>query len=1390
MLALLLSIAVSSVVSHSSMPDPSEQTGLHSPLLSQLSALSPVPLPFLDRLDPVLSGAFPLSNLLSIHWWFDQLVFTWAQDPGHLALEVLCFCVIVYLYHRKPYDPRDQERLSPQEEDDLIRTWKPEPLATAPPALAALRQVPVVQAYNHQQLVIGGKAYLSFASSNFLGVASLQSVKAACRATIEKYGVGSCGPRGFYGSFDIHLEVEARLAEFFHAPACILYSDGIATLASVIPAFSKRGDLIVCDEAVHFGIQQGIRLSRSNVLYYKHNDMEDLERILNQVQEKDLRQPGKLNRRFIITEGISEHCGDLAPLPHIVRLKQRYKYRLILDDSFALGVLGATGRGSLEHWSLDVEQCDLLCASLDHATATVGGFCIGSHQVVDHQRLSGAGYCFPELDTRVLTDAGFLFLSEIEQRLHERAPVLYGCYDTTTQSLVYRPGRLVYKAPPRRWVDFTQAATRPLWDATSTDHGAAPGVQRAQANYFTLRTTPGHDMYLQVGTRLGSTTNLRTASDARRPAQPHKMRAEELAPGFNCTCADEGVDCAHGYSAYRFFTSPACGVSNSDVMSIHDTARDSPVRRLGLRSDDELNAFLELYGYWLGDGSMAYDGATSGAVIFAPKKKRDRSYLLGLIARLSLQRTEWTRGVNVSGCMVVRIRAQRWVRYFDEQYGSKYARGRSPRAFAGTPSSSSSSARTYGRQAERALQLSAAPSPTSTEDDDTVSAASPAKRMRAGDAPAQLGMGRSAEEVIDLVDDDEDVEDDADAKEEDEDADVYPSSTTRSPHSSSPTSLQRPSSSATASAVDEDEEMAVVGEGAVVTEVGGSCEIDVDDCDDAIVHPYDEESDGQSEGDMEDVSRRSLADITEATAERANARAGTVAAHGALVAPNIKSAKWSAHAHTQLTAAMHHQLCVSVSVHACLCPSAHCSPPCLTSLSVPLLRRFWYWVFKRLSKEQVRLVLEGVRQADGVSARSNKQEAAGTALSGLQRICTSSVAFRDQLIRACLHAGYTAHFTVNTRAGIVRGYNAVPTDYRIYSQEEMEQLLRAEPSRVFKPVEARHDNWWVHYSQLTSWLSADDVRYDGKALQLRETRRQLQGFVAEHSDGRVVRAAGQGKLGALIGLTQTSVSRFLRQGFERTRAGWVVYTRVGHERRSRETAVASADRSEGEGGDDGTGEDDGQAQAGSLPGGARPASASVTADVADAYSPRDGRTWCVEVEHDDHLIFVQRAHRNAAGVVTKAGLPIITGNCFSASSPPYTATAAIVAVDHISQHPELPKALRDRAAATRRLLAAVPGLQVTGKAERDSVSPVIHLTLKESSGSREQDEALMLRLANKLYADDAVVVNVPEYIQGERELPPVSMLVAVTVEHEDKDVDKLLKALKRAATEVLGKSAR
>lgn len=236
----------------------------------------------------------------------------------------------------------------------------------------------------------------NLSSSNYLGLSQRPEIKEACIRAIEKYGVGSCGPRGFYGTIDVHLEAEQTIAELFQTPESIIYSDGIATIASVIPAFSGNKDILVVDEAVHWGIQQGLTLSRSNVLYFKHNDMADLERVLQQLEEREKQRPkSSLVRKFIVVEGVYQNLGDLAPLDKVVELKKRYRFRVIVDDSAGIGVLGATGRGAMEHWGLSLQDVDIYSATLDGAIASVGGFCIGkSPEVVDHQRLSGLGYCF------------------------------------------------------------------------------------------------------------------------------------------------------------------------------------------------------------------------------------------------------------------------------------------------------------------------------------------------------------------------------------------------------------------------------------------------------------------------------------------------------------------------------------------------------------------------------------------------------------------------------------------------------------------------------------------------------------------------------------------------------------------------------------------------------------------------------------------------------------------------------------------------------------------------------------------------------------------------------------------------------------------------------------
>ena len=149
------------------------------------------------------------------------------------------------------------------------------------------------------------------------------------------------------------------------------------------------------DEGCSFAIRQGVELSRSKVITFRHNDAADLERVLAEVDgEASRKGRKKLKLRFIVIEGLYADSGDVAPLPEIIALKDRYKYRLMIEESFSLGSLGARGRGVCEHFGLEPSAADMIFAGLGNAFASVGGICLGGHVAVNHQRLAGAGYVF------------------------------------------------------------------------------------------------------------------------------------------------------------------------------------------------------------------------------------------------------------------------------------------------------------------------------------------------------------------------------------------------------------------------------------------------------------------------------------------------------------------------------------------------------------------------------------------------------------------------------------------------------------------------------------------------------------------------------------------------------------------------------------------------------------------------------------------------------------------------------------------------------------------------------------------------------------------------------------------------------------------------------------
>jgi serine palmitoyltransferase len=343
------------------------------------------------------------------------------------VLEGSLLLVILYLLVQsssKPSKSKKDRPLSEKEVQELCDEWQPEPLG-AP--LTEFQRAWVDSPLVHSSTVgrvatiNGREGVLDFVSLNFLGLAGHPDILAAAHATIRRFGVGSCGPRGFYGTLDVHLELEAALAKYMGTQEAILYPYDLATLPSIIPAFANRKDVIVADEGCNYAIRNGCSLSRARILFFKHNDVADLERILKQIAHEDRKQNRPLNRRFVVVEGVYANTGEVAPLAEIAELKNKYKYRLIVDDSVGLGVLGSSGRGASEEAGLDADDVEIVGASLGNSLATIGGFCAGDREIVDHQRLSGAGYCFSASLPPYLASAGTAALAIISSEGGERS---------------------------------------------------------------------------------------------------------------------------------------------------------------------------------------------------------------------------------------------------------------------------------------------------------------------------------------------------------------------------------------------------------------------------------------------------------------------------------------------------------------------------------------------------------------------------------------------------------------------------------------------------------------------------------------------------------------------------------------------------------------------------------------------------------------------------------------------------------------------------------------------------------------------------------------------------------------------------------------------------------
>ncbi len=235
----------------------------------------------------------------------------------------------------------------------------------------------VVEMEGHETIMIG--------SNNYLGLTSHPEVIKAGVEALKKYGSGCSGSRFLNGTLDLHVELENELAKFLHKEAVMTFSTGFQSNLGIISAIAGRNDYIFCDKENHASIYDGCKLSYAKMVRYEHSDMTDLERKLKEVPE----DKGIL----IVTDGVFSMGGDICRLPEIVALAKKYGARVMVDDAHGLGVLGAHGRGTAEHFGLE-DEVDIIMGTFSKSLASIGGYMAASRRVVDYVKHTSRPYIF------------------------------------------------------------------------------------------------------------------------------------------------------------------------------------------------------------------------------------------------------------------------------------------------------------------------------------------------------------------------------------------------------------------------------------------------------------------------------------------------------------------------------------------------------------------------------------------------------------------------------------------------------------------------------------------------------------------------------------------------------------------------------------------------------------------------------------------------------------------------------------------------------------------------------------------------------------------------------------------------------------------------------------
>lgn len=242
-----------------------------------------------------------------------------------------------------------------------------------------------ISSEQHTEVIIEGKKVLMFGSNSYLGLTNHPKVIEASIAATRKYGTGCAGSPFLNGTLDIHKNLEARLADLVGKEEALLYSTGFGVNMGTISCLTGREDYIIQDELDHASIIEGRRLSYSNTMKFKHNNMDSLEKNLSCCDEDKV--------KLIVVDGAFSMEGDIAPLPEIVALAKKYNADIYVDEAHSLGVFGTGGRGICNHFGV-TDDVALIMGTFSKSLASLGGFIATDHDTANFLRHNSRSYMF------------------------------------------------------------------------------------------------------------------------------------------------------------------------------------------------------------------------------------------------------------------------------------------------------------------------------------------------------------------------------------------------------------------------------------------------------------------------------------------------------------------------------------------------------------------------------------------------------------------------------------------------------------------------------------------------------------------------------------------------------------------------------------------------------------------------------------------------------------------------------------------------------------------------------------------------------------------------------------------------------------------------------------